>query len=390
MPLQQLTLADTDAVLASALAGLGDLEAVGVDVERSDWDRYYRAAALIQVGGNGRVVLVDPLALCSLEPLETFLAARTTILHACENDLEPLATLGVRPPRVEDTALAAAVLGLPTGLEQLLTDLLGVELGGDKAAMQRADWEARPLTQGMQAYAAGDVADLPALWADLQHRLDQADRTSWYREELAAVLALPPVEARRAWTRTKGAGRLSRPARIRLRALWETRERLGRETDTAPARIAGDKVLLDLATAPPTAVSELPRRGVRRQAVRRFGEDLLAAVDHAHAGADDPGDREPHKGRAPTEEDRALADRLRVLRAERARALGIDAGVLCPGRTLMAAVVADPKTPEALRDALGLRSWQWQQIGDAFCDALELHGAGRPAPVTTEGEPDDG
>lgn len=177
---------------------------------------------------------------------------------------------------------------------------------------------------------------------------------------------------------------------MRLRALWETRERLGRDTDTAPARIAGDKVLLDLAAAPPTAVSELGRRGVRRQAVRRFGKDLLAAVHHAEAATDGSDDCLRQGGRAPREEDRALADRLRVLRAERARALGIDAGVLCPGRTLMAAVVADPKTPKALRDALGLRNWQWQQLGDAFCDALDLHGPGRPAPVTTEGEPDDG
>lgn len=388
MPLAQLTLVDTGAQLESSLAGLSDLAAVGVDVERSDAHRYYRAAALIQVGGEGRVVLVDPLALDDLVALQAFLAERRSILHACENDLEPLASLGVVPPQVEDTAVAAAVLGLPTGLEGLLADLLDVELDGDKAAMQRADWEARPLTEKMMAYAAGDVADLPALWWALEGRLREAGRLGWYREELDAVRALPPVEERRAWTRTKGAGRLNRAARARLRALWETRERLGRDTNTAPGRIVGDRVLVDLAVSPPTAVSELGRRGVRRQAVRRFGGDLVAAVANGAAAPETDG-RARGNGRAPTEADRALADRLRTLRAERARELAIDPGVLCPGRTLMSALLTDPATPDDLRAALGLRDWQWQQLGAVFCEALGLP-APDAGPATIEGEPDDG
>lgn len=388
MPLEEVTLADSPARLRAALRGLDALPTVGVDVERSDWDRYYRAAALIQVGGGGRAVLVDPLSLDDLSPVHEFLAGRAAILHACDNDLEPLAAVGIRPPQVEDTALAAAVLGLPMGLETLLGELIGVELDGDKSAMQRADWEARPLTETMQAYAAGDVADLPALWAELEARLHAQGRTTWYREEVAAALALPPAEARREWTRTKGAGRLGRGARARFRSLWETRERLGRDTDTAPGRIAGDKVLLDLATTPPTAVRELGRRGVRRQAVRRFGEELLAAV--SATPAPDADDAAQHgNGRRPTDEDRARADELRTLRSERADQLGISAGVLCPNRTLLGALLADPTTPEELRAALGLRTWQWEQLGDAFCEALELAGPGRPAPVSAQGA-DDG
>lgn len=387
MPLEDLTLADTPARLDTALAGLEGLSAVGVDVERSDWDRYYRAAALIQLGGDGRAVLVDPLSIDDLSGVQSFLEDRRTILHACENDLEPLAAVGLRPPQVEDTAVAAAVLGLPMGLETLLTELLGVELDGDKAAMQRADWEARPLTDAMQTYAAGDVADLPALWAALEARLEAAGRVGWYREEIAAALALPPAEARREWTRTKGTGRLSRGARARFRALWEVRERLGRDTDTAPGRIAADKVLLDLATTPPARVSELGRRGVRRQAVRQFGEELVAAV--SVTPPPEPAGETLPNGRRPTEEDRARADRLRALRADRASDLGIAAGVLCPSRTLLTALLTDPASPEELRDALGLRRWQWDQLGDAFCEALELTGPGRPAPVTAEGDTDD-
>jgi ribonuclease D len=382
MPVTHVVLADTPERLERALAELRDLTTVGVDVERADWDRYWRAAALVQVGGAGRVALVDPLALDDLAPLAAFLAERTCVLHAMDNDLGPLASAGIAMPELEDTSIAAAMLGLPLGLEVLLRDLLGVSLSGDKSAMQRANWEARPLTQEMQAYAAGDVADLPALWSVLAERLESEGRMDWYRQELEAVRSQPPAEQRRAWTRTKGIGRLDPLARARFRSLWDTREELAQSSDTAPARIADDKLLVDLAVRPPASTGELGRRGLRRAAVRTWGPALLEAARVLPTATETRREsiRLDRAGRPPTEADRTAADTLRLLRSDRAAALGIDPGVLCPSRTLLAAVLTDPGTPGELRDALGLRPWQWEQMGAAFCDALALDGPGRPPP----------
>jgi ribonuclease D len=375
MPLEQMILADTIDALADGLDLLDDLALVGVDVERADWNRYYRTAALIQVGGQGRVLLVDPLQLADLSPLDTYLAARRTVLHALENDLGPMETAGVQPPAVEDTAIAAAVLGLPPGLEALLRDVLGIELHGDKAAMQRAQWEERPLTPEMLAYAAGDVADLPELWEALAAQLDETGRREWYRQELAALIGQPSVEERRDWTRLKGIGRLDPRSRARTRRLWEVREDLARSTDTAPSRIVSDKVLVDLAVRPPGSRRELGRRGVRRQSIRQFGDELIAVL------REEPAPERARSGprqRPPTEHDRALADHLRALRSQRAEELGLDAGVLCPGRTLLSAVLADPSSPEDIRDALGLRPWQWEVLAEDFTAAFGLaaHGNG--------------
>jgi ribonuclease D len=391
MPLQHFRLADTPATLEQALDDLADLPVVGVDVERADWNRYYRAAALVQVGGDGRVALVDPLALGRLERLHNFLSGRVAVLHAMENDLGPLATLGVRPARIADTAVAAALLGRPTGLEGLLRDLLGVVLDGDKAAMQRAAWEDRPLGADMLRYAAGDVADLPALWEVIEGQLRDAGREAWYQQELNATLAQPSVEDRRDWTRTKGAGRLNPAARARLRAVWRAREDLARETDTAPARIAGDRVLVDLAVNPPSALHELGRRGVRRQAARLYGQNLLEALAAGDAAGLNPARRNGGRGRAAFDTDRANADRLRAIRTEHAERLGIEPGVLCPSRMLLAALLVDPASPEELRAALGLRPWQWDELGAAFSEALGLgtdgtaaDRGGRPAGQTGE------
>jgi ribonuclease D len=382
MPVTQLLLADTPDSLRRALDNLSDLSTIGVDVERADWDRYWRAAALVQVGGDGRVVLVDPLRLPDLDPLADFLAVRISVLHAMDNDLGPLASAGIEMPHIEDTSIAAAVLGLPLGLEILLRDLLGVALAGDKSSMQRANWEARPLSEEMQAYAAADVADLPALWSVLSERLDAKGRREWYRQELDAIRNQPPAEQRRAWTRTKGIGRLDGAARARFRSLWNTREELAQTTDTAPSRIADDRLLVDLAVKPASSTVELGRRGLRRAAVRTWGAALLEALQALptvgdNRRADLGRDR---SGRSPTDADRALADLLRMLRSERAAELGIDPGVLCPSRTLLAAVLTDPQTPEELRESLGLRPWQWEQLGTAFCEALGLDGPGKPPP----------
>ncbi len=372
MPLDAHRLIDSQAAVADALAWRGDLDPIGVDVERADWNRYYRAAALVQVGGDGRVALLDPLRLDDWTPIAEFLAERAVLLHALENDLGPLQTLGIDLPVVHDTAIAAANLGMPMGLETLLDEVLGVTLDADKQAMQRAAWEERPLTEEMLLYAAGDVADLPALWEVLRDRLVAEDRWDWYVEELEATLGQPAVEERRDWERTKGVGRLDPQARARAKALWEAREDLARETDTAPGRIVNDKVLVDLALKPPSVARELGRRGVRRQAVRTFGEDIVDALREAADADPEPVQR---TGRRSTDADRDLADRLRVTRAEIAESHGLDAGLLCPSRQLLPAVMSDPQTSEELRAALGLRDWQWRLVETAFTDIVFGDGA---------------
>ena len=367
MSLDHYELIDDQGALERALDRLAHLDPIGIDVERADWNRYYRAAALVQIGGAGRVALLDPLALEDWSLVAEFCRERDVLLHALENDVAPLVALGVETPKLHDTAVAAAMLGMPTGLETLLTEVLGVELSSDKAAMQRADWEKRPLTEEMLVYAAGDVADLPELWEVLRDRLHEAGRWDWYVEEVTATITQPTVEDRRDWQRTKGVGRLDPKARARAKALWEAREDLARDTNTAPGRIVNDKTLVDLALKPPAAVRELGRRGVRRQAVRTFGEDIVTALQQGANADPEPVER---NGRRSTEADRELADQLRVIRAEIADKVGLDAGLLCPSRYLLKAVMADPQSPEEFRDALGLRGWQWSLLEEAFVDAL--------------------
>lgn len=373
MPVTHRTFATTPAQLSTALAGLGDPPVVGVDVERADANRYWRSPALIQVGVDGTVVLVDPLELDDLRPLHAFLDQRSVVLHAMENDIAPLHSVNVRPGTIEDTAVAAALLGLPTGLETLLEQLLGVTFNGDKQRMQRADWARRPLTDAMLEYAAYDVADLPRLWSVLDEQLAATGRRTWYEQERDAVRGMPPIEERRSWTRLRGLGRLDRRAQTRARSLWQARETLARDSDTAPNRIVSDRTLLDLAAQPVDDTRALRTRGMRRQSVRRFGQQLLDALHDAQSEA-----LAPARARRLDDRDRTMVDQLRAQRSQIAERERLDPGVLCPNRALEQAVAARAATAEALRSALDLRPWQWELMVDAFVDALDLPPRGTP------------
>jgi ribonuclease D len=374
-PPGEILLIDDEDALPDALAGM-DVDVVGVDVERADAQRYYRRAALVQVGVADRCLLVDPLAIPDLGALDRFLAGRTAVLHAVENDLEPLEATGVRPGRIADTAIAAALLGRPTGLGPLLAEVLEVVLTPDKERYQRADWEARPLTDGMAEYAAGDVFHLPELWTRLADELDRAGRTSWYEQELQATIARAE-EDRRDWTRTKGSGRLSPRARAILRSLWQEREAISRQHDIAPNRLLREQTLVEVAADPATSPDELVRRNQRRRGpLREHADRLFAAIQR---GTEAEPEARESSGRRWSDVDKESYDALRKVRARRARELGLDPGVLCPSRPLWAAVAGEPASADELATLAGLRPWQAEllaeQLWETYTDVRARHAA---------------
>jgi ribonuclease D len=376
---------DPGAVRVALESVAGDT--VGVDVERADADRYFRRAALIQVGTAERCLLLDGVTIDRLPELDAFLdPGRTAVLHALENDLDPLASKGVHPDALADTAIAAAVLGLPIGLSGLLAEVLGVELTADKETYQRADWEARPLSSGMADYAAGDVFHLPALWHELERRLEEAGRRSWYDQELDHVV-VRAAEDNRDWTRVKGSGRLDPAAKAVLRALWDERERLARTHDIAPNRLVHDDVLRDLAETPARTVDELVRRSPRRRGLlREHAADLLAAAER---GREAPPEVNEEGARRWAAEDKAAYDAMRKARAEVAADLGIDAGVLCSSRPLWRAVAGRPSDGHELCALADLRPWQTDLLHEVLWSVYAAAFDGPPASAPRAPAPPD-
>jgi ribonuclease D len=264
---------------------------VAVDAERASGYRYTHRAYLVQLRRAGAgTVLIDPLPLRDLRPLAEAVTEAEWVLHAANQDLPCLAELGLLPPRLFDTELAARLAGFErVGLASLTESLLGFALEKHHSA---ADWSTRPLPQGWLAYAALDVELLLELRDLLALELDRQGKSEWAAQEFASLAAnagTPPRPRIDPWRRTSGIHKVRGPrALARVRALWYARDQVAIRRDTSPGRILADAAIVGAAEADPaTERALLEITGFGGRSVRRLAPVWLAALAEARALSDD-------------------------------------------------------------------------------------------------------
>ena len=219
-----------------------------MDAERASGFRYGQRAYLIQLYRHGGGTwLIDPIALPDLSRLAAFLAPHEWILHAANQDLPCLAEVGLIPQQIFDTELAGRLLGRErVGLAPLVAAELGWHLEKGHGA---ADWSTRPLPESWRRYAALDVEVLPALRDRLARDLVASGKWTWAEQEFQSIVTAPAPEPRLdPWRRTSGLHKVrTRRSLAVVQKLWESREELARERDTAPGRILQDAAITSVA-----------------------------------------------------------------------------------------------------------------------------------------------
>lgn len=183
----------TPAELQALARELAGAPALALDTEADSLHHYPERLCLVQVADpEGRVFLIDPLALPDLEPLRPICAdpATVKVFHSADNDLGHFKRrFGFAFAGITDTMLAARFLGVrELGLDTLLVRYLGVT---PPKSQQKADWARRPLTPAQEAYAAEDVRHLIGLDDRLRAELQALGREAWLAEECEALAALP-------------------------------------------------------------------------------------------------------------------------------------------------------------------------------------------------------
>ena len=370
-----ITEAPTLASLAGRLAGR---HRIALDTEAASFHRYVDRVYLVQVSSDDETAIVDPLAVQDLHPIGRLLAdpAIEVIFHDADYDLRILdRDYGFRAANVWDTRIAAQLAGEKSfGLGAMLEQHFGIRLS---KALQRADWSRRPLTDEMIAYAAADTAHLPALRDRLEEQLKAAGRLHWAEEEfhyLEAVRWTGTHDDDQGWLKLKGARQLRNQALAVLRAVWRWRERTAGDRDRAPFRVLGNDGVVNIARAMPRTLNELTAvPGVASSIVQRHGTDIMDAV---YAALALPREQWPvierKRGARPDATAEERFQRLRQLRARRAEALELDAGLVCPNATLMAIARQHPASPEDLDAIPDLRRWQREALGeDAILTAVD-------------------
>ena len=364
-------LIESQHTLVELVAQVRQHSRLAFDTESASFHRYVDRVYLMQVSSDSVTAVVDPLAVDDLTPIGHLLSDPGTevVFHDADYDLRTLdRDYGFRARNIFDTRVAAQLAGEPSvGLRALLEKYVGVSL--DKKH-QRADWSRRPLPRDMLAYAAADTQYLLELRDSLDRRLRELDRREWAVEEFQRLEEIRwtgangPADV--AFLKLKGARALRGRSLAALQQLFAWRDETARGLDRAPFRVLGNAALVAVARAMPNdmaalrAIDDLPDK-----LAARYGSDLLRAVRVANGL---PSDRLPRvpRGERPVSDAAydARMERLKALRNERASAVGLDPGLVCPNGTLGAVARRAPAQPAELALVDELRRWQREILGD--------------------------
>ncbi|UWF76504.1 MULTISPECIES: ribonuclease D [Microbacterium] len=378
--------AEFEAACRALAAGTGP---VAVDVERASGFRYSQRAYLVQVfrRGAGGVRLFDPPALGDFAPLQDAIGDAEWVLHAASQDLPSLRELGLEPPSIFDTELAARLLGHErVGLAAVVERTLGIALAKEHSA---ADWSTRPLPAAWLEYAALDVEHLVDVRDVLAAELAETGKTEIAAQEFAATLARAPKAPREdPWRRLSGLHRVRGARNLAVaRELWLAREEYAQQQDVSPGRLVPDRSLVAAVLAAPASkqalasVPDFTGRASRSQLDRWW-----QAIVRGRESTELPRERVPSDTLPPP---RAWADRnpeadarlkaARPVVEQLAQELNMPTeNLLTPEHLRRIAWEPPAPTPDAIGKALeelGARPWQIahtaQKISDAFVEAAQ-------------------
>ena len=367
--------------LEDAKATLEGARRLAVDCEAAGFHRYSDRLCLLQVTCAERTYLFDPTALDPAPALEAPFRDPSVevVMHGADFDLRLLdRDLGLRVRALFDTQIAASLLGVAgVGLQSLLKDRFGILLSKKH---QQADWAMRPLPRPMVEYAARDTAHLEALADELRRELSEAGRLEWAIEECRAMesVRFEPPQAGDPVLRLREARNLDAWEVDRLREALEWRDRIARQRDRAPFRIAGNRTLVEAAQRNPGTVEELAAFGGMNPALaRERGSELIRrfqSVNRRPVGALTGYPHEAARGNGrsrrlePQVEERLT--RLKAVRNATAERLGVDRGTLLSNAVLEAIAEADPARHEELTALGGIRQWQSDVLGTELLASL--------------------
>ncbi len=285
---EKVQLVESFDVLCHIVDELQRFSYLGFDTEFDGFYRYFEKTCLIQVSTTERDIIIDPLAIDDLGPLQGVLEAPSIekIFHACNNDLLALQRdYGFRIRNIFDTAVAWQLLGHKRcGLAHVLQKEFRVE-HLKKSRYQRCDWAKRPLKSDQLEYARLDTHYL----ISLRHRFERQLSLEGLRytaeerfRELEALTFEPKKPDPRAYLKIKGARDLDSEGKRVLKALYLFRERSAQRQNRSPFRVMSNQCMVHLATNKPHApqglanIHGLPRRFKGQQA-----DGLVALIRRA-------------------------------------------------------------------------------------------------------------
>ena len=271
---------DTEAALADAIDACGSVVALDTEFQRTN--TFFPIAGLYQLASEGRIWLVDPLAIEDFGSFVDMLEDPrvTKVMHACSEDLELLRHhLGAAPRGLVDTQFAHAYLSERYSISHadLVEQMTGVQLSSSQT---RSNWLRRPLSEAQMRYAADDVRYLAELYAGIRVSLEDLQRWRWFEEDMVERAAYELPDPARYYHAVARAWQLAEDELARLQALCDWRERTAMQRDLPRRRLVWDEHLFALARQPSLDVEGVAD-ALPAPIARRYAEEI--ALVHGQA-----------------------------------------------------------------------------------------------------------
>lgn len=372
----ELELIETPAGLESIVKTLENENAIAVDLEADSMFHFQEKVCLLQLATGKVNAVIDPLQVQDLSLLKPVFSAENIrkVFHGADYDVRSLyRDYRIKIHNLFDTQLACRFLGIKeTGLEAVLQARFDVRL--DKK-FQRKDWSQRPLPKEMINYASNDVKYLLPLAEMLEKELKNRGRLSWVYEECEYLSNVRPAQNDNEplFLHFKGAGRLGPKSLAVLEGLLQYRKKVARKKDRPLFKVLGNQSLMSLATKKPLTVRYLEKtEALSRKQVKMYGDALIDVIKRS---VGQPGDALPvyPRKKAPPVHP-AVPDRIKALknwRDKKARALGIEPGLLFNKSILTTLAIHNPHDLKLLSHIRELKKWQRREFGHDIITVLK-------------------
>jgi ribonuclease D len=354
---------------------LEDLPEIGVDLEGDSMFHYQEKICLFQISTPSSNFVIDPLSVKDLSPLAPVFADKRTrkIFHGADYDIRSLYrdfTMVVRS--LFDTQIAARFLGMKeTGLASLLQERFGV--ASDKR-YQKKDWSRRPLPEPMLDYAVQDICYLLPLSHFLRDELAEKGLLFCVEEECGLLARVRPntPKSKPFFLHFKGASRLGVRDLAVLENLLSMRDQMAKRKDCPHFKVLGNNTVLEIVKRKPLNKKDLAGiPGLSPKLIDLMGDVIAEKVTE---GLEVPfGSIESFPKRIMTRLTAIETSRIKALKKWREQIgerRGIDPSLVCTNAQIQALAMANPQTPEEMKEIQEIRKWQIEIFGSGICDVL--------------------
>jgi len=366
---------DNDRDLADFAKFLENERMVAVDLEADSMYHFREKVCLIQITAARANIIVDPLEIEDLSPLEPLFSRHDIrkIFHGADYDVRSLhRDFGIEIHNLFDTQIACRFLGFrETGLESVLYKYFNITL--DKK-YQRKDWSKRPLPRDMLEYAAMDTVYLIPLAQALKKELEEKGRLVWVYEECEELskARADVSDDEPLYLKFKGAGRLRPKTLAVLEALLQFRKAVAEKKDKPLFKIFGNDSLMQIAKTKPGSIRRLEKIStLSRKQLGMYGRELTEVVEKAMETPEKELPVYPRK-KGPVLSPK-VPERVRAIkrwRDAKARKLEMDFGLVSNKSLISEIAVRNPRVTAELETIRGMRAWQKEMFGKEIVAVL--------------------